>query len=112
MVKMNLTAEPILPAVYFVDMLDWLDYVTFDSGPGQLMLKANRFFSEYDQKAVTTQDFKVKVTRLMHLYEDGERRLKENRERDLERFRRTFVEFLQESDFSVTPETQRSLMLE
>lgn len=112
MVKMKLTVEPILPAVYFVDMLDWLDYVTFDSGPGQLMLKANRFFSEYDPTVVAKQDIREKVTRLMNLYEDGERRLRENRERDLESFRRTFAEFQQESDFLVTPETQRSLMLE
>lgn len=112
MVKMRLTVEPILPAVYFVDMLDWLDYVTFDSGPGQLMLKANRFFSEYDPTVVAKQDIREKVTRLMNLYEDGERRLRENRERDLDRFRRTFAEFQQESDFLVTPETQRSLRLE
>jgi hypothetical protein len=36
-VKMQIGAKAILPAIYFIDMLDWLDYVTFDSGPGQMI---------------------------------------------------------------------------
>ena len=56
MVKMQIAAEAITPFVYFVDMLDWLDYVTFDSGPGQMMLKAIRFFADYDTREIETLD--------------------------------------------------------
>lgn len=111
-VKMQITSETIRPSVYFVDMLDWLDYVTFDSGPGQLMLKAVKFFAEYHPGEVHTLDIKTKVQKLMDLYEDGERRLKENRERDLERYRRDYRNFMVSQDFVVTPESQRSLRLE
>ena len=34
------------PSVVFTDMLDWLDYVTFDSGPGQMMLTLWTDFSK------------------------------------------------------------------
>ena len=48
-VKMNITTDSdhrktkIEPRVYLVDMLDYLDFVTFNSGPGQLMLKEKQF---------------------------------------------------------------------
>jgi hypothetical protein len=92
-------------------MLDCLDYVTFDSGPGQMMLKAVKFFSECDPDNLNPLSIKEKVQRLMNLYEDGEKRLKANREKDLGRYREKFSLFLQGTNFSVTPETQRSLHL-
>ncbi|MBM3188322.1 MAG: hypothetical protein FJZ90_06320 [Chloroflexi bacterium] len=111
-VKMHISASRILPSVYLVDMLDWLDYVTFDSGPGQMMLKAVRFFREFDPSRAEPLSIKDKVRRLMDLYEDGERRLRENRERDLERYRNEFEAFMAGQDLLVTPETQRSLRLQ
>ena len=47
-VKMQINGETITPSVYLVDMLDWLDYVTFDSGPGQMMLRAAGFYTAFD----------------------------------------------------------------
>ena len=92
---------------------DWLEYVTFDSGPGQLMLKAVKFFNEFDPTAVKpTTTIKDKVRRLMDLYEDGERRLKENREKDLDDYRRHFEAFMIDNEIIVTPETQESLNLQ
>jgi len=111
-VKILIAGERIEPSVYLVDMLDWLDYVTFDSGPGQMMLKAVRFFADFDTIKVETGNIKEKLQRLMKLYEDGERRLKENRERDLEHYRQEFRSFVASSDFTVSAETQRSLNLE
>ena len=112
MVKMQIAAHKIDPSVYLVDMLDWLDYVTFDSGPGQMMLKAVKFFHEFDPKNVKPLSITDKVRRLMALYEDGERRLKENRERDLEFYRQEFAAYMANKDFGVTPETQKSLLLQ
>lgn len=112
-VKMRISAEAIEPAVYLIDMLDWLEYVTFDSGPGQLMLKAVKFFNEFDPTAVKpTTTIKDKVRRLMDLYENGERRLKENREKDLDDYRRHFEAFMIDNEIIVTPETQESLNLQ
>ncbi|MBI4679414.1 MAG: hypothetical protein HY748_17705 [Elusimicrobia bacterium] len=111
-VKMDISAKGIAPSVCLIDMLDWLDYVTFDSGPGQMMLRAVKFFAEFDPTKVKTLDIKSKAQRLMELYEDGERRLKENRERDLQHYRHEFRDFLAGKNFRVTPETQRSLILQ
>jgi hypothetical protein len=111
-VKMQIAAKAIEPTVYLMDMLDWLDYVTFDSGPGQMMLKAVKFFNEFDPNAARPTTIKDKVKRLMDLYEDGERRLKENRKRDLADYRRQFVAFMADKDFAVTPETQEPLNLQ
>jgi hypothetical protein len=111
-VKMQIAAQKIDPSVYLVDMLDWLDYVTFDSGPGQMMLKAVKFFHGFDPKNVKPLSITDKVRRLMALYEDGERRLKENRERDLEFYRQEFAAYMANKDFVVTPQTQKSLLLQ
>lgn len=110
-VKMHIRTQKIDPSVYIVDMLDWLDYVTFDSGPGEMMLKAVKFFDELDPTTVKLLGIKDKVRRLMDLYEDRERRLKENRERDLDRYKQEFRDFMADKDFVVSSETQRSLLL-
>lgn len=111
MVKMHIRTRRIDPSVYLVDMLDWLDYVTFDSGPGQMMLKAVKFFDAFDAKKVKLLGIKDKVRRMMDLYEDGERRLKANRKRDLDRYKQEFRDFMADKHFVVSPETQRSLLL-
>ncbi len=41
--KIGRSDSGFLPHVYFVDMLDFLDYTVFDSGPGQMMLKEAHF---------------------------------------------------------------------
>ena len=109
-VKMGIT-DSIVPSVFFVDMLDYLDYVTFDSGPGQMMLRAKSFFASYTKSSPTPKDVREKVRLLMAKYEDAEKRLRKNREQDLAQYRDEFREFLSSSGFSVTPETQKSLML-
>lgn len=111
-VKMDIQADSIAPSIYFIDMLDWLDCVTFDSGPGQMMLKAVHFFKDYSPRKSGDSDIKAKVQRLMELYESGEKRLRENRERKLDRYKQEFEDFMRGGVFLVTPETQRSLHLE
>ncbi len=111
MVKISVGEEALAPAVYFVDMLDWLDYVTFDSGPGQMMLKAVSFFKDYEHGKHAELDIKGKLTELMELYKDGEKRLKMNREQDFKRYVEMFNTFTAGGEFTVTPNTQKSLLL-
>ena len=111
-VKMAIGPNTIAPSVYFVDMLDWLDYVTFDSGPGQMMLRAVRFFQEYDPDRPAKLDIQDKVRTLMELYEDGEKRLRQNRERDFGDFQKDFERFMKDGTFAVTPDTQGALRLQ
>lgn len=111
-VKMKIDQNEIVPTIYFLDMLDWLDYVHFNSGPGQMMLKAVKFFNEYDPNRVTKLDIIGKVQKLMDMYEDAERRLKRDRERGLESDRKKFHKFMASKDFIVTAETQKGINLQ
>ena len=93
-------------------MLDYLDYVTFDSGPGQIMLRAKAFFSARSEGIVPPQrSIGDKVARLLDLLEDGERRLAENRKRALDEYRRRAREYTAIKHYVVTPDTQASLNL-
>jgi hypothetical protein len=78
----------ITPHVYLVDMLDYLQYITFDSGPGQAMLKEKHFYEAYHAgNPPPTLSLAEKLVRMIDLYEDGNRRLFENREKKLDRIR-------------------------
>ena len=92
-------------------MLDWLSYATFDSGPGQMMLRARAFFDAYEPTKVQTRTISEKVSALFALYEDGERRLRVNRDRDLARYRDAVAKCLDSDNWVVTPTTQESLSL-
>ena len=101
----------ITPSVYFFDMLEWLDYVTFDAGPGQMMLQASKFYAEYESASPARASIKQKLEKLMALYEDGHRRLMENRRRTLNEFRQKFKSFMAEDESFVTTEAQQALNL-
>ncbi len=111
MIKLEI-GSPIKPTIYFLDMLDYLEYVTFDSGPGQIMLKAASFFRYYDPDApMLRKSAKEKVSALMELLEDGERRLKINREQKLLLYRQWFEDYVQAEAAKVTAATQSGLIL-
>lgn len=94
-VKMILKGD-VRASVYLVDMLDYLDYVTFDSGPGQIMLKERQFYERMEDKpepAPLTLD--KKIERLFDMLEEADRRLLENRERvraTISEMRKTYEE--------------------
>jgi len=81
LVKMKLGVAP-EAYIYLVDILEHLDVTTFDSGPGQIMLKERLFYQRMDDNAapqVLTAD--EKIARLFEMLEDADRRLQENRQR-------------------------------
>lgn len=92
-VKMELSTgqdnkRVITPHVYLVDMLDYLDFITFDSGPGQSMLKEKQFYKAFANgfkpRAITLAE---KLKKMIDLFEDGNRRLLENRKKKIDRIR-------------------------
>jgi hypothetical protein len=110
-VKFDLQLTPTCQ-VYFLDMLDYLDYITFDSGPGQIMLKATKFYQALAQhEPPPTLSLGQKVNRLLDLLEDGERRLIENRRRVLLAYRQKAADYNQSPTHRVTAETQAPLNL-
>lgn len=110
MVKFDLS--DISCATYMVDMLDYLDYVTFDAGPGQTMLMAKKFFAaQSDNESVPNRSMKEKIEKLMGLVESGHRRLIKNREDDLKLYQEKVQDYLQSGRHNVTIESQRELNL-
>lgn len=107
LVKFQLDKEThtISHSVHLTDILNWLSLpdtesvVTFDSGPGQTMLKAKNFYKLLSQNIIpeklTVWD---KMKLLMKLYRDGEERLKKNRARAFAKFESSYTSFLP-SDF-------------
>lgn len=90
----ELAPDEIAANVYLVDMLDYLDYVTFDAGPGQTMLREKQFYEAADAGwQPAQQTIGDKVSRLIDLLEDGDRRLIENRARKMERLRASFLAY-------------------
>lgn len=111
-VKVSLAGNVRSARVHFVDMLDYLNFVTFDSGPGQIMLKAKSFFEFRETgKQPKKLPLKKKVLSLIALLEDGERRLIINRKRVLGQFRKK-AGMYDSARHIVTPETQASFNLQ
>jgi len=87
-VKVSKVSKRLFASIHFVDMLDYLDYVHFDSGPGQIMLKSDAFFRARENKVVPqARSLSEKVDRLIEHMEGGERRLIKNRRASLRQFR-------------------------
>lgn len=90
----SLTPDGIEAKVYFVDMLDYLDFITFDAGPGQSMLRERQFFEAVDAGwQPSPQTIGEKMSKLIDLLEDGDRRLIDNRARKMDRIRESFIAY-------------------
>jgi hypothetical protein len=101
----RLVQGAIVPNIYLVDMLDYLDFITFDAGPGQSMLKEKQFYQAFDSGfSPPPLTIAAKVSRLMDLLEDGDRRLIENRRKKMERLRADFAAYQQGNSFVVNQE--------
>ena len=68
--------------VNLVDLLDYLAYTHFDSGPGQIMLRERDFYedldSDYEPPSLTLRE---KVDVLLKKLQEGDERLQQNREK-------------------------------
>jgi hypothetical protein len=95
-------ARTIEPQVYLVDMLDYLDFVNFDAGPGQAMLREQEFYSFVDDgQRSPERELKQKVRILVELLEDGHRRLHVNRQRRLAEVRQKVEEYEQRAAYQI-----------
>ena len=80
--------------VVLVDLLDWLEFVTYDAGPGQIMLREADFYRAHDEGyEPPSRTIVEKVETLFRMFETQLQVLFENRRRRLERQRRLLDEF-------------------
>lgn len=97
-VKFEDTRTRITPHVYMIDLLDWLDFVTYDAGPGQIMLREQEFYSAFDSNHMPQEkSIHEKVGVLFNLSDAQIRNLIANRERRLARQSKRLESFLKET---------------
>jgi hypothetical protein len=82
------------PKVFLIDLLDYLDYINFDAGPGQIMLKEKELYEILDASTIPVPlTLQEKVEKLMAIMEDGYVRLQKNRETQLANYKVNLVSF-------------------
>lgn len=71
-----------LAGIKLVNILDYLDFMHFDAGPGQIMLRSDRFYAHLEQDGTARSlNLADTVKRLVELRRDGDKRLAANREK-------------------------------
>ena len=79
--------KTVRPNVLLVDLLDHLDWTTYDDGPGQMMLLEQKFFEAVDGGyCATATPIVTKIDRLFEMLKDGNARLIRNRQRTIGKF--------------------------
>ena len=83
------------PVVHFVDLLDCLDYVHFDSGPGQIMLKQKDFYDAFGENGVIVNTIGLieKIEKLLEMFKEGNIKLAENRKNTEEHLEKIVSQF-------------------
>ncbi len=82
---------------YLIDLLDWLDYITYDAGPGQIMLREKDFYAVADSRPRgASLTVPQKADKLFSLFERQLRSMIANRENRLGRQKKQFREFVRE----------------
>lgn len=94
------------PKVYFVDMLDCLDYLAFDSGPGQIMLKSDAFFADFESRSVVSRTPPEKADMLLRMLQDGDKRLFAARKQKQNDLRKMTDLYKRRKIFAVSPADQ------
>lgn len=96
-VKFELS-KTVRPKVLLVDLLDHLDWTTYDDGPGQMMLLEQKFFEAmgggYCASATPTA---TKIDRLFDMLKDGNARLIANRRRTIAQFEKAIEAYRSQS---------------
>jgi hypothetical protein len=82
LLRFTISDSGILAGIKLVNILDYLDFMHFDAGPGQIMLRSDRFYA-YLEQGGTAQALSLAETaeRLLALRRDGDKRLTLNRDK-------------------------------
>ena len=96
------------PEIYFLDMLEHLDYLIFDSGPGQIMLQAESFFQNFKPNNTISRTHIQKVEFILEMLAEGDQQLIVNRKSRSDKLRNLADKYKQSGVFVVSPDNQKS----
>ena len=106
MVKFSI-AEEISHKTYLFDLLDWLEFIAYDAGPGQIMLREQEFYDAFDAgHQPRARSIQEKATVLFELFEEQVQVLIDNRLERLHNQRQQLAIFLN-NDFAVNQTSMR-----
>ena len=92
---------------YFFDLLDWTDFVTYDAGPGQIMLREQELYDAYDSGSEKPRrSMQEKVGWFFNLFEQQVEALFKNRQQRLRRQREQLGRF-EDAPFRVDQSNMR-----
>lgn len=79
---------------YLIDLLDWTDFITYDAGPGQIMLREKNFYDAFESgHTPASRTITAKVESLFSLFKEGVESLFVNRQQRLKRQIEIFKHF-------------------
>jgi hypothetical protein len=82
LLRFTISDTGILAGIKLVNIFDYLDFMHFDAGPGQIMLRSDRFYAYLEQDgAAQPLSLAETAERLLALRRDGDKRLAANREK-------------------------------
>ena len=103
-------ADGITHKTFLVDLLDWLDFVAYDAGPGQLMLREQEFYDSFESGyRPAGLPLLAKARRLFELSEQQLHQLIKNRKKRLGRQKHLLDQFassenrIDQSDMEFVP---------
>lgn len=103
-------AGDILHKAYLVDLLDWTEFITYDAGPGQIMLREGDFYEAFDSgHTPAARSILQKAEALFQLFERQLKALFVSRDQRLDRQRGMFEAFLH-TDFAVDQSQMRFVL--
>ncbi len=95
-------AKIVRPKVFLVDLLEHLEYATYDDGPGQMMLLEEKFFGAIEGGHCASPTPMIrKIDRLFEMLRDGNRRLIQNRQRTIATFEKAIAEYKATPDHAI-----------
>lgn len=85
LLRLEEAEQEFTPTLTLVNIFDYLEYMHFDSGPGQIMLRSDAFYNHvHGEGGPEPLSLRQVVEALLELRRDGDRRLIANRARKLE----------------------------
>ena len=103
-------SETLTHKAYLFDLLDWLEFVAYDAGPGQIMLREQNFYDAIDSGYIPPKrSIQEKTTVLFNLFEEQLQALIVNRERRLNS-QREFLEKFLDTRFTVDQSCMRFVL--
>ena len=99
-IKFDLSTR-ITHRLHFIDLLDWIDFIAYDAGPGQIMLREQDLYDELDDGYIPqNRTIYEKVEGLFDLFERQLHALFANRQERLHR-QRTLAQEFRQAEFVV-----------